>query len=653
MGLLRRGWAALLLSALAGAAMAQPEDTLDLSPYLKRDTYETIRISPDGRHFAATLPMEDRTALVVLRREDKRVVTKAIGVEHSAVADFWWVDDAHIVIAMAQAWGSEDALYRTGQLHVVGIDGSPVRQLIGETGQGIVHDEYGGKAGWEYATLIDTLPGDAGNVLVAVWDLASNARTRVEKLDVRDGTRHPVTSAPVQRAWFATDASGTVRFAVGTDVDNYSKLFYRAGARDDWRLVNDQRSGGRVIVPLGFAADGRTAYLQTDQAQGPDVVEAWDMQTLARRRLAGDAVVSPYSILHDSDGRTPIGVRFMSDGTRSEFFDDRSLMARTHRALESAFPDASVTVTSMTRDARLALVQVWSDRLPGEYFLYDMQTHKADGVFAQRQWLDPKTLPATRQITLPARDGVQLHGYLTAPVGDSGGKSPMVVMVHGGPFGIFDEWDFDTDTQILAAAGYAVLRVNYRGSGNYGQAFEKGGAREWGGKMQDDVTDATRWAIDQGIADGARICIFGASYGGYAALMGVAKEPDLYRCAAGYVGVYDLVAMHSKDSRRGRWVGNWADDWVGERSGLAQRSPVQMAERIKVPVFLAAGGKDPRAPIGQTKKMAAALRSANAPVQTLYYENEGHGFTTEAHRREFYAKLVDFLAANIGGKPAR
>jgi dipeptidyl aminopeptidase/acylaminoacyl peptidase len=323
-----------------------------------------------------------------------------------------------------------------------------------------------------------------------------------------------------------------------------------------------------------------------------------------------------------------------------------------YRALAKAFPDHAVNVTSHTRDG-VALVQAWNDRTPGDTYLFDPAKMSAKDVFIQREWFDPAKLPKARAITVKARDGLVLHGYLTLPFGAKETTPlPMVVLPHGGPFGIFDQWAFDDDTQLLAEAGYAVLRINFRGSGNYGRAFHQAGAREWGGAMQDDLTDATRWAIAERIADPARICIYGASYGGYAALMGVAKEPDLYRCAVGYVGVYDLEAKHREDSRDAKWVRNWMDDWVGERSTLAARSPTEMASRIKVPVLLAAGGADVIAPISHSKAMARALRDAGKPVQTLYFDSEGHGFYTEDHRRAFYTTLLDFLADNIGGTRA-
>jgi dipeptidyl aminopeptidase/acylaminoacyl peptidase len=255
---------------------------------------------------------------------------------------------------------------------------------------------------------------------------------------------------------------------------------------------------------------------------------------------------------------------------------------------------------------------------------------------------------------MKARDGVDLHGYLTLPYGSAGKQLPMVVVPHGGPFGIADVWEFDGGIQMLAQAGYAVLQVNFRGSGGYGRWFRRAGARQWGLTMQDDVTDATRWAIQSGVADASRICIYGASYGAYAALTGVAKEPDLYKCAVGYVGVYDLPMMHTRgDTQTARWGETFLREWIGEPSEVAKVSPTNMADRIKVPVFLAAGGEDERAPIAHSELMERRLKAAGVPVETLYYKTEGHGFYNEAHQREYYTKLLDFFSRHLGGAKAK
>ena len=226
---------------------------------------------------------------------------------------------------------------------------------------------------------------------------------------------------------------------------------------------------------------------------------------------------------------------------------------------------------------------------------------------------------------------------------------PLVVLPHGGPIGVFDEGSYSREPQMLAAAGYAVLQVNFRGSANYGRAFTQAGAKQWGAAMQDDVTDATRWAIAQGHAEASRICIYGASYGGYASLMGVAKEPGLYKCAVGQVGVYDLNRMRSDDSLGNDYLRHYHEK-VMNTGDLAAVSPTRLADRIKVPVFITSGHLDERLPIAQSETMEAALKKAGVPVETLYFKTEGHGIYKREHRAEFYARLLTFLQRNIGGR---
>jgi dipeptidyl aminopeptidase/acylaminoacyl peptidase len=482
--------------------------------------------------------------------------------------------------------------------------------------------------------------------------LTTDPQTYVDKMDIYNRRRTTVATAPVRNATFAVDNAGEVRFARGSGYDNVSKLYYREARGQDWRLVNDQAKTDVVVNALGFSQDGRTAYLLAEMPGGPDAIFAYDPATDTRTQLIRDPIADPWAVIERLDSHEPAGAWFMSDGVRSRFFDEASPTARLYRSLEKAFPGQAVAVTSTTRDGRLALLQVWSDRNNGDFYLFDTVRNSADLLYSRREWFDPAKVPASRAIEVTARDGMKLHGYLTLPMGKEK-QLPLVVLAHGGPFGVFDEWGFDDDSQMLADAGYAVLRLNFRGSGNYGRDYMNAGARQWGRTMQDDLTDATRWAIKEQIADPARICIYGASYGGYAAVMGVAKESSLYACAVGYVGVYDLEKMHKDDASHSRSWRTWTSEWLGDRAALADVSPVNLAGRIEAPVFLAAGGQDERAPVEHTRRMEKALKEAGVPVESLYFKSEGHGFFTEPHRREYYTRLLAFLSTHLGGAKAK
>ena len=647
--------AALVMAASGASAQATTAPaSVDVAAFMKRDVFKLIKISPNGEYLAATVPMEDRTGLIILdRNTGKHTAAFAMG-KDTHIENFVWVNPERVLISIAETFGQLDQPLSTGELFAVNADGTRAENLVGPRvdagGPGTRIRPKESERVW--ASLVDSLPDDEKSVIINVQPYGDNTYTRAERMDVYSGRRQIVARVPVQRAEFATDNAGVVRFAVGAGSDNVSKLYYRDGAEAEWQLVNDEMKTRRVEWPLGFSPDNATAYLQVEQAEGPDAIVAFNPATGERKTVMRDDNVDPYGIIAEAGkGDAPVGAFLMDGKPSTVFFDDASADARLYRSLEAAFAGQAVEVTSTTQDGRLALVKVYSDTNPGDFYVFDRQALKADHVISRRDWFDPERMSPTTPFTMKARDGLTLHGYLTRPRGATG-RLPMVVLPHGGPFGVFDKWEFEDEAQMLAQAGYAVLKVNFRGSGNYGRRFHQAGAREYGGAMQDDVTDATRWAISEGIADPGRICIYGASYGAFAAIVGAAREPDLYQCAVGYVGLYDLKMMHREDSLGSRSTRTWMDDWVGPIETLTGRSATDMADRVKVPVFLAAGGEDKVTPPEHTKKMERALKNAGVPVESLYYATEGHGFYTESRRTEYYTKLLDFLSRHLGGGKA-
>ncbi len=611
--------------------------------YLKRDTYEDIKISPTGDYYAATVPLEDRTILVVIRRSDKTVTAKVHLGEDSVVAGFWWVNHERVVASVAKKFGRNDEPYLTGELVAINADGKRGKWLASS-------EEY------TYAWMHDDLPDDDRHILIKVESTGENPETALQKMDVYDGSRSPVSSAPVRSASFTSDASGAARFARGAGNDNVSKLYYREKSGAPWRLVNDESASGVVVDAIGFSENGTTAYLWSERSTGPDAIEALNPDTGERRELLRDAVVDPSGILYALDGATPIGARFAHDGHRMAFFEPDAPPSKLYRQLQKAFPHHAVAITSATRDGKLLVVQVFSDRNPGDFYVFDTAARKMDPIFSRRIWFDPAKLPPTRSVEILARDGLKLYGYLTLPFGREPGTSlPMVLLPHGGPFGIYDDWSFDTDTQMLAAAGYAVLRVNYRGSGHYGRAFRAkrrpamgiSHARRpdrrdaLGGRAKDRRPAAhlhlwrQLWRLRGTDGRGERT-------------VAVSVRGRLCRRLR-------LDKMHKTgfgDRRASRAIGCWTGSARARRWRRSRRTGMA-DEDSSAPVFLAAGGKDKCAPIEHSEKMEKALKAAGVPVETLYYPHEGHGFYTEEHRREFYTKLLNFLSRHLGGATAK
>jgi dipeptidyl aminopeptidase/acylaminoacyl peptidase len=270
-----------------------------------------------------------------------------------------------------------------------------------------------------------------------------------------------------------------------------------------------------------------------------------------------------------------------------------------------------------------------------------------------RQWLDKNKMASVKPFSFTARDGKQIHGYLTIPQGSNGKNLPMIVNPHGGPIGPRDDWGFNSETQMFANRGYLVLQVNFRGSGGYGKAFQDAGHRQWGQGIQNDILDATHWAIKQGYADKDRICIYGGSFGGYSSLMAPAREPDLYKCAFGYVGVYDMEMMFEKGDIPERESGlRFLRRTLGtDKAELRATSPTSLVKNIKIPVYLAAGARDARAVPEQTEAMNKALIAAgNPPEGMIVQSGEMHGFYKEENNLKLYTEMLKFFGRHIGGE---
>jgi dipeptidyl aminopeptidase/acylaminoacyl peptidase len=250
---------------------------------------------------------------------------------------------------------------------------------------------------------------------------------------------------------------------------------------------------------------------------------------------------------------------------------------------------------------------------------------------------------------IPASDGLRIHGYITLPPNSPlAAPPPLVVLPHGGPHFVRDHWQFDPEVQLLAHEGFAVLQVNYRGSGGYGLAYQEAGYRKWGDRVVQDIVDATRFAVRKGYADPRRICIYGASFGAYAAVEGAILAPDLFRCAAGYSGIYDLGLLSKIGDIRLRKLGRgYVRRAVGEeQSALDRASPAHHADQIAARVLLMHGAKDERAPIEHAEALRDALAALGKPPGWLVESKEGHGFFDEGARERMYARLLEFLKEN-------
>lgn len=633
----------LLLAVVASCSAARADEPVPLADFARHAQFRDIKISPQGDHLAASAVVDGKAVLSLIRLSDMKGVNLRPR-QDDEIADFSWISPQRLIYTVQLKAGGFEMPFSTGELYTVDADGGGQARLIG----------YRAKGEGISAALVFPVTTRDNRVLVATtrWNGSADGTFPVAAwMDVATGKTNDIVTAPVRNATFVADNDGEIRFASARGTDQKMRVYYRAKDSASWELLFDESRGDADVFPAGFDRDNANVYLYCDGAKNVGGLCRWNVATRALATLWSGEEAGVGSLVDTFDRRDVVAVRSMPGRPATTLIQHDAPESKLLAALSQQFPGEDVALRSSTTDGSKVVFFVSSDRNPGQFFLYDAKARKASLLFGRMPWIKPERMATMEPVSLKARDGLVLHGYLTRPPGKAEVKNlPLVVFVHGGPHGPRDEWEFNSYVQVLASRGYAVLQVNYRGSGVYGRTFEHAGYREWGGKMQDDVTDATRWAFAQGIADPKRTCIFGGSYGGYAALEGAVKEPDLYRCAIGYVGVYDLGMMYSRgDIQQSLYGENYLKRVLGEdETELAARSPINHIDRLKANVMLIVGGQDKRVPPAHGLALHSALNKAHIEHEWLYQRTEGHGFYDEKNIEDLYEKLIAFLDRNIG-----
>lgn len=605
-----------------------------------------VALSPDGKYVAMTVPTADeketQLQIVALDGSGKTQTLRFGRLEH--VSDIVWTADDRITLARARTRPLRPLPVSMGQLFSTNLDGSSQETLFGyfrDSGS-----TTGRRKDQGYASLAQVIDNEPGMALVqfSCWNCGETPDTVVYKVDTRNGNREEVERVKGTASIFF-DQDGKSRLRTLYDIDGEpKKIEWRKSPGAAWTEMPRALSG-REIERGFFSKDGKTLFAVLNNDSEASSFYKIDVANETRTQLPSRAGFDVSGILRAGRGGEPFGSMTDAGKPTIKYFDPTSEYAKLHAGMLKAFPGQLVEILSFTRDNKKVLIYTHSDRNPGAWYVVNRDDNSLQLVAEAMPWIKPQQLAPMMPVEFKSRHGETLQAFVTR---QGSGPQPMIVLPHGGPHGLYDRWGFDPDAQFFATRGYTVIQVNYRGSGGQGKKFEESGYREWGGKMQDDLADAVKFAIDNQWADSKRVCTFGASYGGYAALMQPIRFPELYRCAIGYVGVYDLAVMNKAgdipDTESGR---RYLKRVLGDDKAVwAANSPARNVEKIKVPVFLAQGAVDNRVPIDQFNALKNAMSANGVKVETMVADGEGHGFFNPKNREALYLKIEDFLKRN-------
>jgi len=649
-----------------GSARAAQSPQPTVQAFFSYSQISDVQISPDGRYLAMVVADsktgEDRKGVAILNRSDLKATAGFHTIGDQDILRYWWANDDRLLVATSIQTGSLDSPLPDGRLYGINVNGSQLRLLLGnvpDTAEQFTHIQSRHEIHYFWHMLF-VPPEDTKQVVVQTFQPSAGLHQtdQAYALNIYDGSLRNIAHSPAADGTLLTDNTGAVRLAIGSNtLTGVSKIFYRAtGDSVDWKdlsaLYKQDDPADSPLRPLGFAADNKTVYWLGRTQSMTTGLYALDPDTLKTTLLYGDPDFDVGDVIWSFDWQKTqkiIAVMTMPGMPALHVLDGDAPKAGYLASLYNAFPGQIVDITSNTRDGSLMVVFVHSDRNPGSYYLFNTKDNKVSLLFNLLPDIDPQKMAIMQPVSFKARDGITLHGYLTLPPGSNGKNLPLIMNPHGGPHGIRDVWGWDPEAQFFASRGYAVLQVNYRGSGGYGMNFQDMGYRHWGTTMQSDLADAVRWAITQGIVDPKRVCIYGASYGGYAALENSILYPDLYKCTVGYVGLYDLTLADRASFGHFASGQRFVDVVLGtDTVTLKAESPVNQADKIHDSLFLIYGGADKTVVPENADEMMTALDKAGKKYEVLYERNEGHGFGKPEHNFELYTRMLQFFDKNIG-----
>ena len=629
----------------AACALAASDAQVRPEPYFSHADFDEAQISPSGRQLAALAPVNGRRALIAmdLASRKPRVVTTIDGHD---ICGLDWVNDRRLVFSVCD-FQSGLGDQRGGGLFAIDVDGADFRTLA-PTVKGL-RDR--GQMIYRYTLLARAIHDGSDDVLVLSND-RSERYPDMYRLDTRGGRRTLLShDSPGDAISWVADRKGIVRAAVTMEKGGLTtRSWWRRAADAKWQLIGEYSIRDASIVPVAFDGDG-SLVVGSDIGRETVALYRYDTAKMALGELlAAHPRADLARVIYDRTQSKIVGVHHDGGRPGIAWFDDG--WARLAATVDRALPDRLNEI--LRGEANHMLIHSVSDTDPGSWYLLDMESRKLEFLASERKAIRPSEMPRREPVRYKARDGLEIPAILTLPKGREAKDLPLVLYVHGGPYVRGTHWTWSAEAAYLAALGYAVLEPDFRGSTGWGRKFFQAGWKQWGLAMQDDLVDGIDWLAAKGTIDPKRVCIMGASYGGYAVMMGLARDPDRFRCGVNYVGVTDIGMMFSvgwSDFADSDYLRYAAKELIGDPDKDAERfratSPLANASRIRTPVLMVYGGEDYRVPVVHGERMRDALAGRKDLVEWVLYPEEGHGFLLESNRYDFYTRVANFLAKHL------
>ena len=645
------------------AKYEKPGD-IPVQAFFRHAEYSQMSLSPDGKKLAALRPIKGRTNLVIIDFQTRKS-NAVTGFDDFDVVDFTWISSDRLYFRIADQQVVSGSQRMEGAF-AVDVDGKNVLDLTypleRATGRRFVQVH---SVNPEFRILSRTFDG-SGEVIAQIFG-RSQRYGDVYRFNTRTGKYKLLTTkSPDNVLHWVVDRNLEPRIAVRheerTDPSKprQQTIWHRAGEAAPWEMIGVASTGENegTTSPIAFDFDNKTLYVSSSVGGDRAAIFTYDIEAkkLGEKLLSHPLVDLGPGLIFSQKKKSLLGMRYNPQLPTTTWFDQD--LARLQEMIDKALPDGTNLITVADENDQYLLIYSVSDTNPGGYFLYNVVTKKLQELSQSREWLPAALMSKRTFIKYKARDGTEIPAWVTTPNNSDGKNLPLVVHIHGGPWtrafsGI--QWGRWPDAQFLASRGYLVLEPEPRGSTGFGRKHYTSSFKQWGLTMQDDITDGALHLVGEGRADKNRMCLYGGSYGGYATLQGLVKDPELWRCGVATVAVTDLEVLQSTwwsdtasqsdyfETDFKRLVG----DQVRDREQFQRTSPAKNADKIKAPVLLAMGKEDRRVPIIHGSTMVAAMKKAGKPIEYVEYAGEGHGFNKSENVNDFYSRMERFLAEHL------